>query len=69
VEGHRALQGVNPARLGSRSPYFHNGFAKDLNAVVDFYDQRFTIGFTERESRSRRFPKGSLNRFFLKALS
>jgi cytochrome c peroxidase len=32
-----------------RAPYFHNGFAKDLRAVIDFYDQRFGIGFTEKE--------------------
>lgn len=35
--------------LASRAPYFHNGFAKDLPAVVDFYDQRFGIGFTQQE--------------------
>jgi cytochrome c peroxidase len=34
-----------------RSPlsYFHNGFAKDLDAVVDFYDTRFNIKFTKQE--------------------
>jgi hypothetical protein len=35
--------------LASRAPYFHNGSARDLNAVVDFYDQRFGIGFTPDE--------------------
>lgn len=35
--------------LAARPPYFHNGFAKGLNAVVDFYDSRFGIGFTEDE--------------------
>jgi len=35
--------------LAARAPYFHNGFAKDLKAVVDFYDERFAIGFTEQE--------------------
>jgi len=29
--------------------YFHNGFAADLWAVVDFYDSRFHIGFTKQE--------------------
>ena len=29
--------------------YSHNGFAKDLWAAVDFYDQRFHIGFTKQE--------------------
>jgi cytochrome c peroxidase len=36
-------------RLPTRAPYFHNGFAKDLQAVVDFYDTRFGIGFTPAE--------------------
>ncbi len=35
--------------LASRAPYFHNGFAADLNAVVDFYNQRFIIGLTAQE--------------------
>jgi cytochrome c peroxidase len=35
--------------LATRAPYFHNGFAPDLAAVVDFYDTRFDIHFTARE--------------------
>ena len=35
--------------LAARPPYFHNGSASDLGAVVDFYNQRFGIGFTEDE--------------------
>jgi hypothetical protein len=35
--------------LAPRAPYFHNGFAADLDAVVDFYDTRFNIGFTKQE--------------------
>jgi cytochrome c peroxidase len=35
--------------LATRAPYFHNGFAKDLEAVVDFYNERFSIGFTAEE--------------------
>jgi len=35
--------------LATRAPYFHNGFAKDLPAVVDFYNERFGIGFTDQE--------------------
>jgi hypothetical protein len=35
--------------LASRAPYFHNGSARDLNAVVDFYDARFGIRFTSDE--------------------
>jgi cytochrome c peroxidase len=30
--------------LAPRAPYFHNGFAADLAAVVDVYNTRFTIG-------------------------
>jgi hypothetical protein len=36
--------------LASRAPYFHNGFAGDLGAVVDFYETRFSIGFTPQEN-------------------
>jgi hypothetical protein len=32
--------------LAARAPYFHNGSAKDLTTVVDFYNQRFAIGLT-----------------------
>jgi hypothetical protein len=35
--------------LAPRAPYFHNGFAADLEAVVDFYDTRFNIKFTKSE--------------------
>ena len=37
--------------MSFRSPlsYFHNGFAKDLDAVVDFYNTRFNIGFTQQD--------------------
>ncbi len=35
--------------LAARAPYFHNGFAADLNAAVDFYNQRFDIGLTAQE--------------------
>jgi len=37
--------------LAARPPYFHNGMAADLEAVVDFYNTRFDIGFTEQEKR------------------
>ena len=30
--------------LAARAPYFHNGSAADLGAVVDFYNQRFGAG-------------------------
>jgi hypothetical protein len=35
--------------LAARPPYFHNGMAADLGAVVDFYNTRFSVGFTEQE--------------------
>lgn len=35
--------------LASRPPYFHNGMAKEIGNVLDFYDQRFHIGFDNRE--------------------
>ena len=35
--------------LAARPPYFHNGSASDLDAVVDFYDTRFEIGLTDDE--------------------
>jgi cytochrome c peroxidase len=35
--------------LAARRPYFHNGLAPDLNKVIEFYDTRFSIGFTDEE--------------------
>ncbi len=35
--------------LAARAPYFHNGSAKRLNDVVDFYDQRFGVGLSASE--------------------
>jgi cytochrome c peroxidase len=37
--------------LAARAPYFHNGSAATLMDAVNFYDQRFGIGFTERQKR------------------
>jgi cytochrome c peroxidase len=37
--------------LAARAPYFHNGSAATLKDVVDFYDKRFSIGFTAREKQ------------------
>jgi hypothetical protein len=42
-------KGPNLRALATRAPYFHNGSAKDLNAVVDFYNVRFHIGLTGQE--------------------
>jgi hypothetical protein len=35
--------------LAARAPYFHNGSAATLLDAVNFYDQRFNIGFTEEQ--------------------
>jgi cytochrome c peroxidase len=35
--------------LAGRAPYFHNGFAADLDAVIDFYDQRFDLDLTTQQ--------------------
>jgi cytochrome c peroxidase len=35
--------------LAARPPYFHNGAAADLDAVVEFYDERFHINLSRQE--------------------
>ena len=35
--------------LAARPPYFHNGFAATLADVVQFYEDRFTIGLSAAE--------------------
>ncbi len=35
--------------LAARAPYFANGSAASLRELVDFYDRRFNIGFTDQE--------------------
>jgi hypothetical protein len=35
--------------LAARAPYFSNGSAATLGEIVDFYDRRFNIQFTEQE--------------------
>ncbi len=35
--------------LAARAPYFHNGFAKDLDAVIDFYNDRFNINLSAQQ--------------------
>jgi hypothetical protein len=37
--------------LASRPPYFHNGSARSLSDVLEFYDKKFNIGFTPEEKR------------------
>jgi cytochrome c peroxidase len=45
------FKGPTLRALATRAPYFHNGAAPDIAAVVDFYDQRFGIGFTAEEKQ------------------
>src|SRR5579871_3047179 len=35
--------------LAARAPYFHDGVAANLKQVVNFYNQRFQIGFTPQQ--------------------
>jgi cytochrome c peroxidase len=35
--------------LAARAPYFHNGSAATVSDVVEFYNQRFGIGFTAQQ--------------------
>ncbi len=37
--------------LAARAPYFHNGGAKTLDAAVEFYNQRFQLGFTDQQKK------------------
>jgi hypothetical protein len=37
--------------LAARPPYFSNGSAATLRDVVDFYDRRYNIGYSEQEKR------------------
>jgi cytochrome c peroxidase len=43
------FKGPTLRALATRAPYFHNGSAKDLVDVVNFYDTRFNVGFTADE--------------------
>jgi cytochrome c peroxidase len=42
-------KGPNLRALATRAPYFHNGSAPDLATLINFYDERFHIGFTAQE--------------------
>jgi hypothetical protein len=35
--------------LAARAPYFHNGFAANLDAVIDFYNDRFGMGLSDAQ--------------------
>jgi cytochrome c peroxidase len=45
------LKGPILRGLPSRAPYFHNGSARSLADAVDFYDKRFSVGFTAQEKQ------------------
>jgi cytochrome c peroxidase len=45
------LKGPILRGLSSRAPFFHNGSANSLGDVLDFYDKRFSIGFTPQEKK------------------
>jgi cytochrome c peroxidase len=45
------IKGPNLRGLAGRAPYFHNGSAATLLDVVNFYNERFGIGFTEENKR------------------
>jgi len=37
--------------LAARAPYYSNGSAKDLRELVDFYDRRFNIRYSDQEKQ------------------
>lgn len=37
--------------LSARAPYFSNGLARDLRGVVDYYERRYNIGYSEQEKQ------------------
>ena len=37
--------------LSARAPYFSNGTAATLRELVDFYDRRYNIGYSELEKQ------------------
>ncbi|UUR06869.1 hypothetical protein [Sphingomonas glaciei] len=37
--------------LSARAPYFSNGSARDLRGVIDYYERRYTIGYSEQEKQ------------------
>ena len=46
--------------VASRAPYFSNGSAANLRELIDFYDRRYAIGYTEREKRDLENFMGTL---------
>lgn len=50
----------NMRGLSGRAPYFVNGMAKDIRGIVDYYDRRYNIGYTEQEKRDLTNLMGAL---------
>jgi len=42
-------KGPIPRGLSARAPYFHNGAAKNLSEIVNFYNLRFDMKLTDQE--------------------
>ena len=55
ITGHCAdigkTKGPTLRGLAARAPYFHNGSAKTLDDAVEFYNQRFQLGFSDQQKR------------------
>jgi cytochrome c peroxidase len=43
------IEGPILCGLAARAPYFHNGAAADLNQLMNFYDQRFSMHPSEAQ--------------------
>ena len=43
------FKGPTLRALAARAPYFHDGFANNLDEVAQFYNTRFNVGFTQQE--------------------
>ena len=37
--------------LAARAPYFSNGTSQDLRGIIDYYERRYSIGYTEQEKQ------------------
>src|SRR5690349_14755023 len=54
------LKGPVLRGLAARAPYFHNGSAATIMDVVNFYDERFHLNFSEQDKRDLVAFLGSL---------
>jgi cytochrome c peroxidase len=41
--------------LAARAPHFHNGAARNLSELLDFYNHRFQMNLTDEEKRAANF--------------